>query len=118
MNRRFATSALAATLAFCLPGLSHAAASSPHGAATITTSSTVSRIKVKLISFHLRNETKAPLQLQMGEQQIVVPAGATASLKVPSGVQIVTVNATDNKAAGSVLSTVYPELQDNTLVVN
>ncbi len=112
MTRRLATSALSLVLAFCAAGVPNVAMAAPR----TTTANT--KVKVKLISFNLRNDSKTPLLLQMGEQQVTVAPGVTTTLKLATGQQIVTVNATERAAAGSVLGTVGNELQGNTLVVN
>ena len=119
MKSRIAISTFALALAFSATVASHAAGFEDlHGANVPTATSTSVKVKVKLVSFHLRNDSKTPLLLQMGDQQITIAPGATTALKLARGMQIVAVNGTGRVAAGSVISTVDPGLQDNTLVVN
>ena len=119
MNRRIATSVLALSVTFCMTAVSQTASFAPRGTTTtVTTPGTAPKGKVKMVSFSLRNGSKSPLQLQIGDQQITVAAGQTASLKVQQGIQIVSMSATTQVAAGSVVGTVDNTLQGNTLVVN
>ena len=72
----------------------------------------------KMISFNVRNDSSTPLMLQAGDQQITIEPGKVAKLKLTEGASVTTVNATPNRAAGSVLATVGKQLEGNTLAVS
>ena len=75
-------------------------------------------IKVKTVSFSLRNDSAASVTIQAGDQQFTVESGKTASMKLAIGVQVIAVNGTTHIAAGSVVTQVSTTLQGNTLAIS
>ena len=113
MNRRILTAAMAMSLSLC-------AAQTVCAAPLFALSPTASDkpVKVKTISFNLRNDSGMILTVQIGTQQITVQPGKSTALKLPEGTQITSVTATAHVAAGSVLTTVNSNLNGNTLAVS
>lgn len=72
----------------------------------------------KLIAFTVRNDSKAALVLQAGDQQYTVQPGKSTSLKLQEGAEVLTVNGTSSRAPGTVLTKVTKELQGNTLAIS
>lgn len=74
--------------------------------------------KMKLIKFSIRNDSKTPLQLKAGDQQMTIAPGQTSAVKLPMGLQVTTVSDTAHLPSGAVLTTVSEALQGNTLAVS
>ena len=75
-------------------------------------------VKVKTVSFSLRNDSAASVTVQAGDQQFTVEPGKTAAMKLAVGVQVIAVNGTTHIAAGSVVTQVNSTLQGNTLAIS
>ena len=88
------------------------------GTTTAARTSTGKPVKVKTISFTLRNDAAGPLTVAAGDQQFTVQPGKSIVLKLGDGTTITTVNATAHAAAGGVLTTVSGTLQGNTLAIS
>ena len=87
--------------------------------AAVSTKNSVDKpIKVKTISFSLRNDSAAPVTIQAGDQQFTVEPGKTTQMKLAIGVQVIAVNGTTHIAAGSVVTQVNSTLQGNTLAIS
>ena len=74
--------------------------------------------KSKTVNVKVENKTQTVLTIQAGDQTITVQPGATGSLKVITGTQITSVNATPTLTAGTVIATATSNLNDSTLTVN
>jgi len=72
--------------------------------------------KVKLVKFSVRNDSKAPMKLKAGDNEVAIEPGKTANLSLPTGTQITTVEAA-NREAGSLVATVSDALSGNTLAL-
>ena len=112
MNRRILTSAMAVSLSLFTAGSALALAPSPFGH-----HDNAAPAKVKLITFSIRNDSKAELTIKAGDQQMTIAPGKTEVLKLQKGAQITTVNDTTHLKAGDVVTTVTDYLQGNTLAV-
>ena len=72
---------------------------------------------IKLISFHVRNDSGTAMTIKAGDQELTVNPGETTSLKLQEGAQVTAVNATTHFSPGQVVTTVSDVLQGNTLVL-
>ncbi len=114
MYRRVITAAMATVLSLSVAGSLQAAPVNPfhHAPATEKAASG------KMVSFSVRNDSKATLVLKAGEQQYTIEPGKTAGFKLQEGAELVNVSGTEKQAAGSVLMKVDKQLQGNTLAVS
>ena len=110
---RFSSSAMVLSLALATSPLLHAAMPAPHAPNTASTPA-----KGKLVKFSIRNDSKLPLQLKAGDQQMTIAPGQTAAVKLQVGLQVTTLTETAKLPSGSVLTTVSDSLQGNTLAVS
>ena len=118
MNHRLMAAAMATCISvFGTPSLLVAQQTlmAPTAAARTSTGKPV---KVKTVSFTLRNDAATPLTVAAGDQQFTVQPGKSLMLKLQDGVTLTTVNATAHAAAGGVLTTVSSTLQGNTLAIS
>ncbi len=113
MNRRIITAAMATLLSLSAAGSLQAAPMSPFFHAASDKASTG-----KMVSFSVRNDSKATLVLKSGEQQYTIEPGKTTGLKLQEGSEIVNVSGTEKQAAGSILMKVDKQLQGNTLAIS
>ena len=113
MHRRLIAAAMAGVLSVSVAPSLHAAPFAFHHSPAQGKA-----VAGKMVSFSVRNDSKSTLVLQAGEQQISIDPGKTAKLKLAEGAQITNVNATEKRAAGSVVATVGKELDGNTLAVS
>ncbi len=88
------------------------------GTTSAARTSTGKPVKVKTVSFTLRNDAGTPLTVAAGDQQFTVQPGKSLVLKLQEGITITTVNATAHAAAGGILTTVSSTLQGNTLAIS
>ncbi len=113
MHRRIIVVAMGTALSFCATRVSHAAPFAPFHHTASDKAATG-----KLVSFSVRNDSKATLVLQAGEQQYTIESGKTATLKLQEGANLVNVNGTEKQAPGSLVMKVSKQLQGNTLAVS
>jgi hypothetical protein len=73
--------------------------------------------KAKMVKFNLRNDSKAPLKLQVNGQEMTLAPGQLTSVKLAVGDKIVAENAGPGYAAGDVLQVVADGLNDSTVVL-
>jgi hypothetical protein len=71
----------------------------------------------KPVKFNMRNDSKEPVTVKAGDQEIPLEPGKMTEVKLQEGLQITTLTATATHAAGTVLATVDRTLSGNTLVV-
>jgi hypothetical protein len=72
----------------------------------------------KKISFNLRNDTGAALELKVGDKVTTLKAGETLPVKLPVGTRIVTDTATEHHAAGEVITVVSDTMyRDSTISI-
>ena len=113
MNRRILTAAMAISLSvFAAQGV-FAAPLAPHSPATSD-----KPVKVKAVSFNVRNDSAMTQTVKAGDQQFTIEPGKSAAVKFPEGTQLTTVNGTSRIAAGSVLTVVTKDLGGNTIVIS
>ena len=121
MNHRLIAAAMATCIsAFGTPSLLVAQQTlvAPAAGTTAARTSTGKPVKVKTVSFTLRNDAATPLTVAAGDQQFTVQPGKSLMLKLQDGITLTTVNATAHAAAGSVVTTVSSTLQGNTLAIS
>ncbi len=73
--------------------------------------------KTQMVSFHLRNDSSAPVKLTVGGSQVTLAPGKIVPMKLQVGEKIVTEEATANYPAGTVISVVSSALADATVVL-
>jgi hypothetical protein len=113
MKRNFVIGTMVAAAAMLAGPV--AFASKPASTPTLTK---VAYSKSKMVSFSLRNDSKASISVRAGEQEMTLQPGKTVSVKLAEGTQIVATNSTANYAAGAVIQVVSSGLSDSTLVLN
>jgi hypothetical protein len=69
----------------------------------------------KTVSFSVRNDSAQPMKLKAGDQEMTLAPGKTVPMRLAAGVSVLLVEATATTAAGTVLVTAAPELQDATV---
>jgi len=74
--------------------------------------------KPKIIKFAIRNDSKASVELKVGEQLVTLRSGQTINVSVPVGAQVIRTQAIENHPAGELVVTVGDFLGDATVVVN
>ena len=72
---------------------------------------------VKLVKFSVRNDSKEPIKVKAGGDELTLEPGKVVPMKLEAGTKIVAEEATASFAAGTVISVVSNELADNTLVL-
>jgi hypothetical protein len=73
--------------------------------------------RAKMVSFHLRNDAKTPIQVKAGETELTLAPGKTVHVKAAAGASIVAENTTPNYATGTVVSMVSSALNGSTVVL-
>jgi hypothetical protein len=73
--------------------------------------------KQKMVRFQLRNDSKAPIKVKAGDQELTLEPGKPQQVKLPEGTTVVAEETTPDFAAGTVLATVSPNLTDATLAL-
>jgi hypothetical protein len=111
MNRRFVVGTM--VVAAMLAGGTVYAAPAP-----ATTLSSAGYGKTKLVSFNLRNDSKSPIRVKAGEQEMTLEPGKLTPIKLAVGDKIVAEETTPNYPAGTVISVVTSDLFNNTLALN
>jgi hypothetical protein len=71
----------------------------------------------KLVKFNVRNATDTPIKVKAGDLEVTLPPGKDVPMKLPIGAKVVVEEASTHYVAGNVLTDVYAELSDSTLVV-
>jgi len=71
----------------------------------------------KLVKFNVRNATDSPIKVKAGDLEVTLPPGKDVPLKLPVGSKVVVQEASTHYTPGNVLTDVYPELSDATLVL-
>ncbi|HEX4154334.1 MAG TPA: hypothetical protein VHY48_01855 [Acidobacteriaceae bacterium] len=73
--------------------------------------------KVKLVSFNLRNDSRTPLKVKAGDQELTLAPGKVTPVKLATGTTIVAEETTPEFEAGAVLATVASNLSDATIAL-
>jgi cell shape-determining protein MreC len=71
----------------------------------------------KSVSFTMRNDSKEPIQVKVGEKEMTLAPGKPQDVKLEVGDKVVAVNSTANYPAGTVLAVVSSQLSDSTVVL-
>jgi hypothetical protein len=72
----------------------------------------------KMVSFSVRNDTKAPFKVKAGANDMTVEPGKTVAVKLAVGDKIVATETTPNYPAGTVIVVTSRDLSDTTVAVN
>ena len=70
------------------------------------------------VSFALRNDSTAPIELRAGDNTMTIAPGKTLSLKLPVGTRVQTAAATATRPAGDLVAQVSPALKNTTIVLH
>jgi hypothetical protein len=71
----------------------------------------------KTVTFSLRNDSGAAMELKVGENVMTLDNGKTVKLKLPVGTRIFANTATANLKAGSLVEQVSKDLSDSTITL-
>ena len=73
--------------------------------------------KTQTVKVSLRNDSRSPMQLKVGEQVMSIDAGKTVAVKVPVGTRIVVNAATSTHQAGELIAEATPALDNSTVAI-
>jgi hypothetical protein len=73
--------------------------------------------KTKVVTFNLRNDSGAAMELKVGETVMTIDAGKTVTVKLPVGTRIIANTATASHQAGTLLEEVSNQLSDTTIAL-
>lgn len=71
----------------------------------------------QMVKFHLRNDSKEPIVVKAGNQQMTLDPGKPVDVTLKIGEQITVAKATAHFAEGTVVTTVNPDLKDSTIAL-
>lgn len=72
----------------------------------------------QMVSFHLRNDSKEPLYVKAGSQELTLEPGKPVDVTLKIGETVTVAKATPSFAEGAILATVNPDLRDTTLALH
>ncbi len=70
-----------------------------------------------MVSFHLRNDSKEPLMIKAGSQELTLEPGKPVDVTLKIGETLVVAKATPRFPEGTVLATVNQDLKDSTIAL-
>jgi hypothetical protein len=70
-----------------------------------------------LVSFHLRNDSKEPLTIKCGSQEMTLEPGKPIDVTMKIGDTVTVAKAAGNFQEGTVLATVNSDLKDTTIAL-
>lgn len=70
-----------------------------------------------MVSFHLRNDSKEPLTIKAGAQEMTLEPGKPVGVTLKVGETVTIAKATANFQEGAVLATVSQDLKDTTIAL-
>jgi hypothetical protein len=70
-----------------------------------------------MISFHLRNDSKDPITVKAGSQELTLAPGKLVDVSLKIGETITVAKTTANFQEGTVLTTVNSDLKDSTIAL-
>jgi len=70
-----------------------------------------------LVNFHLRNDSKAPMVVKAGAQEMTLEPGKLVDVALKVGDTVTVAQATEHYAEGAVLATVSNDLKDSTIAL-
>jgi hypothetical protein len=71
----------------------------------------------QMISFHLRNDSKDPIKVKAGSQELTLEPGKPVDVTLKIGETVTVAEATPRFPEGTVLTTVNSELKDSTIAL-
>lgn len=71
----------------------------------------------QMVKFHLRNDSKEPLTVKAGAQELTLEPGKPVDVTLKIGETVTVAKATDKFQEGTVLATVNPDLKDSTIAL-
>ncbi len=71
----------------------------------------------QMVSFHLRNDSKDPLIVKAGSQQLTLEPGKPIDVTLKIGETVTVAKATSKFPEGTVLATVNTDLKDTTIAL-
>jgi hypothetical protein len=86
-------------------------------AAAFHSSDVPAKVKTKMVSFRLRNDSNAPVKVKAGDQELTLEPGKPMPVKLPEGATVVAEETTPSFAAGTVLATASSSLSDATVAL-
>ncbi|HEY4009212.1 MAG TPA: hypothetical protein VGM11_03600 [Acidobacteriaceae bacterium] len=72
----------------------------------------------QMVSFHLRNDSKEPLVVKAGAQEMTLEPGKPVDVTLKIGDTVTVAKATPSFAEGTVLTTVNAGLKDSTIALH
>jgi hypothetical protein len=71
----------------------------------------------QMVSFHLRNDSKEPIVVKAGSQEMTLDPGKPVDVTLKIGDTITVAKTTPRFPEGTVLTTVNPDLKDTTIAL-
>jgi hypothetical protein len=71
----------------------------------------------QMVSFHLRNDSKDPLIVKAGAQEMTLEPGKPVDVTLKIGDTVTVAKSTSKFPEGTVLATVNPDLKDTTIAL-
>ena len=71
----------------------------------------------QMVSFHLRNDSKDPLIVKAGGQEMTLEPGKPVDVTLKIGETVTVARSTSKFPEGTVLATVNPDLKDTTIAL-
>jgi spore coat protein U-like protein len=71
----------------------------------------------QMVNFHLRNDSKEPLTVKAGGQELTLEPGKPVNVSLKIGETVTVAKATPRFAEGTVLATVNSDLKDATIAL-
>jgi hypothetical protein len=71
----------------------------------------------QMVSFHLRNDSKDPLVVKAGSQEMTLQPGKPVDVTLKIGDTVTVAKSTQKFPEGTVLATVNPDLKDTTIAL-
>jgi hypothetical protein len=72
----------------------------------------------QMVSFHLRNDSKEPVVVKAGTQELTLEPGKPVGVTLKIGETITVAKASANFAEGTLLTTVNSDLKDTTIALH
>ncbi|HEX5283382.1 MAG TPA: hypothetical protein VFW30_04630 [Bryocella sp.] len=70
-----------------------------------------------MVSFHLRNDSKEPLTVKAGNQELILEPGKPVDVTLKVGETLTVAKATAKFPEGTILATVNQDLKDSTIAL-
>ena len=71
----------------------------------------------QMVTFHLRNDSKDPLSVKAGSQELTLEPGKPVDVTLKIGETVTVAKSTDKFSEGTVLATVNTDLKDTTIAL-